>query len=414
MIFIKTLFNYLGNKKIHKAFFYGLGALCVVFAIYTAWSFAWIYTNSDFTSYSLRAREMHRVNSLFPSTWNYGTDTTIWGLPFILFSLFPLIKNQVILLSISTTIIIFLTIFTLWLLDKYCFKNKSLILMICLIFLGGMNNDFWALFIQESLFQTRFHTFIAVIALFCWCTKDNALEFQKGKKKYIFLSLLILLTFQSLSFLQIYILPLFFSVFVIFLMANQKEMQLQKYTKTYFAVFLMLIATGIAVCINKLFVPAVTVMPMYVSNGTTNTLYSNVKDLLKSATQGLFCLEPNFRFELLSLTGIFAVLKIIFILTFSFILPILLLKKFKQLSAKVQFFTLSAVCYIILNLISTLFFLWWSAENIEPYNILWSVAHYFIISQLLLYILSTYYLQEFVLKNTVNKYIIFPLIFLFT
>jgi len=353
------------------------------------------FFNSDTATANLLAREQIHSKQFFPKEWVYVNDvwTFFINIPMIFLSIF--IKNQILLRCISVFIQTILFLLILIIYDKYIFKNKSYLIYGAILF------SFISNYYLENMFAQAAYCNGAILTLliFLFATFSVNEDFKFNKKHLIIFCILSCISCVSgVRNIGVIIIPLVGSFTLVYIIDNNNE-SLKKISQDLKKYFLWILFIFVSIIIG-FFIFRLVITNSYFNSDSTDLFIrswsdiNNIFETIKNTISWLlFLFGIGNSVKLFSLSGIIYMLKYFLFFTFMFILPILLTKKYTSENIFIK--RLIVFSWLSLLIIFVLFIM------TDKLAIDFASIRYFQISMIFQIILSSYYLNKYLIKKNI-------------
>lgn len=294
--------------------------------------------NSDTATANILAREQMLTGQFFPKDWIYVDGPWTLFLNVLIVPLSVFTKKQLLLRSIAVLIQTFILIAVLIGFSKKILKDRTWIIYTSIIFSGISSYTLENLFGQAAYANTLIFT----VVLFMLFAHSIDSEMRINYKKLAIGCLVLYITCLS-GFRQVAIFLLPFCFSVLFVLAyenkyydNKEKLALFKRTTTWIAVTMLTVIFGF---LSFKIILSFTNCNQGSSNPMmfANSDFKNISAHMWNFIGGLFYIfgyDKNA--PLFSLVGIINVVKIFSSIALTFVLPMLLTNKFRDLELNVQ------------------------------------------------------------------------------
>jgi len=353
-----------------------------------------LHFHSDYATSNLLAREQIIDKSLLPRDWYYANNEIMLffiNLPIIVMNFF--MEDQLLMRSISLLLFASLTLLSIVFFTKKVYKNDMWLISVPIIFCGISAGYSEFVFEQGAYMPMMTILFIAV-ALFIGNIGEK-FKLLNLKNTFLFGITVIIQIASSLRFIQLLIIPLICSVFLVYYFENLSNSDHEVLNYIKYPVIQIGIILGISILGVMLFFiikKGVNVVSGSMGGisfvGWGNELIEHFGYIFQGFLYLIGC-EPNVK--LFSILGVVNGLKIIYAIFIFAILPIMAIKNYPNESIQVKVFTVFVILHVLLNifLLLSLNGLW---VNIDS-------SRYFISSSTLLIILSSHFMYGYLKRK---------------
>lgn len=366
-----------------------LGGLVFVSFLICSFTGAYSHFHSDSAAVIAYAREEVLTGNFFPSGWYHASDILIFFFNLVAAPLSFMIKNSLLLRSLSVLIFAAVTVAALYVFHRKVLKDNAWIVSISIVF-SGISIAYLEFMLVQAAYLPAF--LLTIIALSLYLTAVD--EDYCITNKWIFILFLFLAIFLGLSgmrYIQTITLPLFCTIATLYLLKHLSS-GFEEVKKTLRRPFFLLLALGIAIVLGicgfyliKQTINYVSGMSspqhLYLTSG--NDLEQNFSNLCNGLLLLIGFVEGS---PLFSIAGIKSMFRLCVGLLILIIIPVFIIKNFRKQSYKFRFFFLFTIWNIAMTLYLLLFTptLWYDIQSIR----------YFLISFVLLIVIEASFLCE--------------------
>ncbi len=277
---------------------------------------------------------------------------------------------------------------------KFIFRDTTFKPVIILI-LSGMGSTTFRIF---ELYDP-FWTIITIISFISFVLTTDLIEKFKIIKAFILSCIIIIFCAIDIRIGSSFCLPFLAAYTLYFIKKNfylSKESLLGKIPKYLLIVLLIGMSSVLALIVRKNLVDIFDINERWA--GGASFVFSNFENIPNNIESLLICLVANFGManinglSILSLHGLMWLFSAFVMTVMMFVCPILLFKKYSELSETIKIFLLYYWCNFGIS-----FLLLSLSTNMDAYREIdtWNGAHYFIICQIQAIGLSIYYFNQY-------------------
>ena len=347
-----------------------------------------LYFNSDTATANILAEEIVRTHQYFPEGWYAGQDLWVFYLhTFIaVFTLFS--DDYLFMRSLACTIFIIMAVLSCIYCSRKVMKNNSWLVAVPLLFCGISLEYSTVVFGQCAYITSMIYTFF-FIALFIDSIDGNTLEIRSKAKFIVLLVLMAFIGFNGIRQVQIFGLPLAGTVVIYYFFNHYKESVQDFFKKSKPAVIALsgIIAAIIVGYIGFIYFSSLVNFNAGVANILLSDfdIFSRIKTFTNSFI-GLFGI--TYGVPLMSIDGIFNIIKIFVGILLLIVFPILQLKDYNTEESSVKLFSIFAVLHIAEIFTLCIFG-----------AVLSDSSRYLFTSEFLLLFLSSHYIYKKLVQN---------------
>lgn len=347
------------------------------------------YFTSDSASYNILGRESYLTGSIYPEDWN--TSTSVMGLgPNILIWFFSNFFSDQILIRNLSVFVFFIILTISFVYTSKVLKSRSFLIIAPVLFIG-FSGVYKEMLYSQAAYIMSVCISVLLPALFIASIAD------KNKIRPLSLILFVVLYtmygHNSITIVQQVTIPLVAAVllYVFFRVYNDKKLDLRDDRKLLLLTAAFIMVALINFVVYKKIIEPSSLKQAYNSNLTVMMNSDKILSNLTVFFQSVLLISGfEFGANILSFSGIFALIKIVCAAALLVYFPIRLAKRYKEQSDPVKLFIL----YSFVHVIEVFIICFWGTLPD-----MYAGARYMISSAVLLCILGGYYLYTYIISE---------------
>ena len=344
--------------------------------------------NSDTATANILAEEMVRTGQYFPRNWNGGQDLWAFFLhTFIAF--FTLFSDDYLFMrSLSCTVFIIMAVVSCIYCSRKAMKNNSWLVSVPLLFCGISNEYSTVVFGQCAYVSSLTYT-IFFIALLIDSIDTDTLKIRSLEKFLVLLFLMSFIGLNGVRQIQIFGLPMAGTIVIYYFINNYKK-PVKEFLKDSKSAAITLLGIMIAIIVGYMGFKYCSSLVNFTVGGA-NVLLSDMDIFSRIKTFfNLFISLFGIAYgaPLLSLEGIFNVIKIFMGILLLVVFPVLQIKDFNKECSSIKIFSIFAVLHIAEIFTMCIFC-----------AVLSDSPRYLFTSEFLLLFLSSHYIYKKLVQN---------------